>query len=184
MCNPKSSNMAADRVIHNVTFAGLGQMGSALLGLAMRAGYTVAGADPRRSGDLLDRTRFVSHLDDTPMSDCLCLCLPGPAEYLAAIDWVAQRPIARRPHTLINLTTVGPAATAEATRTLERHCPEVWHAECPLTGGVRQASEGGTCSMDSPRPTVCEPKVLLGVLGERDYSVRRSRRGSNREARQ
>ena len=159
--------MPPDSAIRRVTFAGLGQMGEALHALAVRGGYEVVGVDPRRAGELLAGRPVVGQLDDAPPADCLCLCLPGPVEYLAAVDWIAGLALPRRPHTLVNLTTVGPAATAEAMRTLEDRCPEVLHAECLMTGGVRRAREGA-CTLlygSSCGPPPAGLRDLLTVLG-------------------
>ncbi len=148
-----------------VGFIGLGNMGRPMANNLARAGHDLivfdaAGSDERapaaaRTGN--------SVAEVAAAAEIICLSLPGGPEVLDVTDTLtATTPRAAR--TVIDLSTTGMAAAAEAHARLHRAGVEF--ADAPVSGGTAGAAAGTVAVMVAAEPDLFDRLApLLGAIG-------------------
>lgn len=135
----------------DLAFHGVGRMGGAIAARLAAAGFRVGAADPSDEAVLRAVAAGCEWLDGwTPerrAAAVALVCVPGPAEYRAAIGQLLGRGGAGPPAGVVDLSTVGFTAAAEAGAALAR--AGVPALEAPVSGGVRAAAEGRLSLMAS-----------------------------------
>jgi 3-hydroxyisobutyrate dehydrogenase-like beta-hydroxyacid dehydrogenase len=118
-------------------FVGLGQMGAPMAANIAAAGFELVGYDPAGTAGLPPSARAADGVEDVAaQADTVLLSLPDGSTTLAVTDGiVAARQ--RRVTTVIDLSTVGPAAAAEAATRLAD--VGVTYVDGPVSGGVSGA---------------------------------------------
>jgi 3-hydroxyisobutyrate dehydrogenase len=123
-----------------VGFVGLGQMGAPMAANIVAAGYELIGFDAAGTTDRLPSGAIAAaSVDDVVAgADTVLLSLPDGAATLTVVGAVVGAPAsARRVRTVVDLSTVGPAAAADAAAQLRS--AGVAYADGPVSGGVAGA---------------------------------------------
>jgi 3-hydroxyisobutyrate dehydrogenase-like beta-hydroxyacid dehydrogenase len=154
-----------------VAWLGLGQLGAPLCARAARA-YRVLGVDPAVNGvpGLWSAAGSVSELAARdPQPWAIVLCLPSTESFLTAIEELCSTPtLVRGARALVNLSTVGPRATAQAQQALSAAAPDLQYVESLVTGGVLRAKDGQVTLLVSSRSAIpAELRALLEALADR-----------------
>jgi 3-hydroxyisobutyrate dehydrogenase len=130
--------------LRRVLWLGLGQMGTALAGRLIAAGYDVEGVDPAPR----DRSPCPVHasIEDAvararPPFQVAIASLPSPVELLDSITRLLALPPEQVPGYFVNLSTIGAQAAERAAARFARPGLRTY-VEAPVTGGVLRAAEG------------------------------------------
>jgi 3-hydroxyisobutyrate dehydrogenase-like beta-hydroxyacid dehydrogenase len=135
-------------------FAGLGQMGLAMVEHVRGAGLDVVGVDPDPTARAAAAARgltAVATLEQSLPADVVFLCVPGPTEVAALVAQCLAVP--RPPRVVVNLSTVGPSVAQEQRDGLRAASPPIAYVEAPISGGVLRAARGECallCAADPP----------------------------------
>jgi 3-hydroxyisobutyrate dehydrogenase len=154
-----------------VWWLGLGQMGAALSARAAKGAHVV-GIDPRGSVGKacpFETVRSLQDLDATqPAPWAVVLCLPTPDAYLSSVRELAISPRLESTAAIINLSTVGIEAAAQAEALLATDKPDLDYVESLVTGGVCRATAGDvTLLVGSRKPLSQGVEALLQRLASR-----------------
>jgi 3-hydroxyisobutyrate dehydrogenase-like beta-hydroxyacid dehydrogenase len=148
-----------------IGFVGLGNMGQPMAARVAAAGFALVGFDRAGTeGRLPAGAVAAAGLDDVAAgADTILLSLPDGAATLDVATAIAAAP-RRRVTTVIDLSTVGPAAAADAAAVLAD--AEVVYADGPVSGGVAGARRGTLALMFSgPPETLDAYRPLLEAIG-------------------
>ncbi len=124
-----------------VGFVGLGNMGGPMARRIVAAGFELVGFDAAGTAERLPAgaTAATDVADVATRADTILLSLPDGHATLAVADGVAAAP-QRRATTVVDLSTVGPAAATAAAAALER--VGVTYVDGPVSGGAAGAAAG------------------------------------------
>jgi 3-hydroxyisobutyrate dehydrogenase len=138
-----------------VGFVGLGNMGGPMARRIAAAGFELVGFDAAGTAERLPAgaSAAADVADMAGRADSILLSLPDGHATLAVTDAIAAAP-RRRVTTVIDLSTVGPAAAAEAAATLER--AGVTYVDGPVSGGAAGAVAGTIALMFAGSEAVLE----------------------------
>lgn len=149
-------------------FAGLGQMGRPIAHNLMKGGaeLIVGSRSDRRFGEFRDKgATATTDLAGLAEADVLFLCLPGTEEVRSTLlgeGGLAER--LRPGQTVVDLSTIGYAATVEIGRALE--AKGVAFLDAPISGMEARAVEGTlTVMCGGAREAFDRVKPLLHLIG-------------------
>src|SRR5262245_49402590 len=148
-----------------VGFVGLGQMGAPMAANIVAAGYELVGFDVAGTDGRLPSSATAAGAIDNVIAgaDTLFLSLPDGAATLAVVDGVIGAS-ERRVRTVVDLSTVGPAAAGEAATRLGS--VGVTYADGPVSGGVAGARRRTISLMFAgPDDVFADPRTLLEAFG-------------------
>ncbi len=138
-----------------VGFVGLGNMGGPMATRIAAAGFDVVGFDAAGTQERLPAgaTAAASVHDIAARADTVLLSLPDGHATLAVVDAIAAAP-ARRLVTVVDLSTIGPAAATTAAAMLGPI--GITYADGPVSGGTAGAKAGTVALMYAGPDAVLE----------------------------
>jgi 3-hydroxyisobutyrate dehydrogenase len=138
-----------------IGFVGLGNMGGPMARRIAAAGFELVGFDAAGTAERLPAgaSAAADVADMAGRADSILLSLPDGHATLAVTDAIAAAP-RRRVTTVVDLSTVGPAAAAAAAATLER--AGVTYVDGPVSGGAAGAVAGTIALMFAGPDAVLE----------------------------
>lgn len=156
--------------VRTVAFAGLGQMGLAMVAHVQALGLDVVGVDP----DPVARARAAERglatarsVREAGTADALLLCVPGPREVATLVSECLAA--ADPPRIVVNLSTVGPSVAEEQCARLRAAAPAIAYVEAPISGGVLRAAERQCTLLCAAEPAECLAAIgpLLEAMAAR-----------------
>lgn len=149
---------------------GLGRMGAPMAARLASAGRSVVGFD-RAPGAAAPpgvvAARSVGEVAER--ADVVLLSLPDHAASATVSAELATAPL-RRAGTVVDLSTIGPAAARDCAETLAAH--DVDYVDAPVSGGIAGARDGSLTVMVGAAPAAYRRvRSLLELLGRRVFHV-------------
>ncbi len=142
-------------------FAGLGQMGRAMVARVRDAGLDVVGVDPdpaAREAVAADGLAAVPCLSDAGPVDALFVCVPGPRDLEAVISECLAS--SAPPRLVVNLSTVGAPVAEDQRDRIRAASASCGYVESPISGGVLRAARGQVALLCAADPPACLDAIL------------------------
>ncbi|HLI27103.1 MAG TPA: NAD(P)-dependent oxidoreductase [Chloroflexota bacterium] len=150
---------------------GLGRMGRPMAERLVAAGHRVVGYDRAGTAERLPAgaTAAASAVEVAATAEVVFLSLPDGTASRTVCAEIAAAP-ARRAHTVVDLSTIGPTAARACAETLA--AARVRYVDAPVSGGVRGAEQGTlTVMVGAPAELFAAVEPWLAVLGRHRVRV-------------